>query len=136
MQHAFEAVSSMANSQNQFQVLSIDPLPQSGSDREYFRVHTSKGSLIATFNLNIPENETFIYFSKHFISKGLAVPQVLACNHEGTAYLQTDFGDTSLLHILEAEGFTANVKHLFKLSLEALAQLQVKGDSGLNYTKC
>jgi aminoglycoside/choline kinase family phosphotransferase len=136
MQHAFEAVSSLANSLNQYQVMSIDPLPQSGSDREYFRIHTAQGSLIGTFNLNIPENETFIYFSRHFTSKGLPVPQVIAINAEGTAYLQTDFGDTSLLQVLEKEGFTGHVKELFRLSLTALASLQVKGDAGLNYTKC
>lgn len=136
MQQAAEAVTAFVQSQYQQGVLSIDSLPQSGSDRQYFRVHTKQGSIIATFNLNVPENETFSYFAKHFASRGLPVPQILAVNATGTVYLQTDFGDISLLNILEQEGLTEHVKSLFKASLSALALLQVKGDAGLNYTKC
>ena len=136
MQQATEAVSALAYSLTQYEVLSIEALPQSGSDRVYFRIHTKEQSLIGTFNLNIPENQTFFYFSKHFGSKGLPVPKVIAINEAGTAYLQTDFGNISLLNVLENEGYTDHVKKLFKDSLSSLAALQVKGDAGLNYTKC
>src|SRR4051812_4371954 len=44
----------------------IEKLPQSGSDRIYFRIYFGDETHIATFNHNIKENETFIYFSHHF----------------------------------------------------------------------
>ena len=56
---------------------SLDVLPQSGSERRYFRLHGKNGSVIGTYGANIKENETFIYFSRHFKKKNLAVPEIL-----------------------------------------------------------
>jgi len=117
-------------------VTSIDVLPQSGSERRYFRLHGENGSVIGTYGANIKENETFIYFSRHFKEKNLAIPEILAISDDFLFYLQEDFGDISLLNRLEAEGFSKEVYELFKKSLEALAMLHVKGDEGLNYNNC
>ena len=114
----------------------LDVLPQSGSERRYFRLHDTTDSVIGTYGANVKENETFIYFSGHFRKKDLPVAKILAVNDATTAYLQEDFGDRSLLHILEERRFTDGVYSLFKKSLEALAQLHVKGDEGLNYNLC
>jgi len=115
----------------------IDVLPQSGSDRRYFRVHTRNGSTcIATYGNNIPENETFIYFARHFRRHGLPVPEIFALNEEKNIYLQEDFGDLSLLNRLEAEGFTSNIYNLFRKSLHELALLQVKGHQEIDYSRC
>ena len=115
---------------------SVDVLPQSGSERRYFRLHENDQSVIGTYGANIKENETFIYFSNHFRKKNLPSANILAVNDDISAYLQEDFGDVSLLKILEAEGFTDRVYAHFKKSLEYLAELQVKGDDGLNYNLC
>src|SRR4030095_12995754 len=114
----------------------LDVLPQSGSERRYFRLFDSNDSVIATYGANIKENETFIYFSNHFRKKDLPVANILAVNDTVTAYLQEDFGDRSLLHILEEKKFANEVYFLFKKSLEALAELHVRGDEGLNYNLC
>jgi aminoglycoside/choline kinase family phosphotransferase len=115
----------------------VDVLPQSGSDRRYFRLHNEKGeTIIATHGLNVPENETFVYFSKHFQEKGLNTPQILKVSEDGTIYLQEDFGDISLLNILEKKGFAGEVYNLFRESLHQLARLQVFGDKDLDYQKC
>lgn len=115
----------------------VDVLPQSGSDRRYFRLYDERGNtVIATVGANIPENETFLYFSQTFYSKCLPVPQVLAVNDDKTIYLQQDFGNTSLLNILEERGFSSEVYDLFRESLHQLARLQVLGDAGLDYEKC
>jgi len=111
-------------------------LPQSGSERRYFRLYDNDQSIIGTYGANIRENETFIYFSNHFQKKALPVAHILAISDDTSAYLQEDFGDVSLLQILEKEGFTDHVYLLFKKSLEALALLHVKGDEGLNYNFC
>lgn len=136
MQHLIESISSLYKKWKGTNPGSIDLLPQSGSERRYFRLHDNKGSVIGTYGANIKENETFIYFSDHFKKKQLAVPQILAISEDKQFYLQEDFGDVSLLNHLESKGFTDEVYKLFKKSLEALAQLQVKGDEGLNYNKC
>jgi len=114
----------------------LDVLPQSGSERRYFRLHDTDDSVIGTYGANIKENETFIYFSNHFRKKDLPVANILAVNDTITAYLQEDFGNRSLLNILEEKKFTGEVYLLFKKSLEALAELHVRGDEGLNYNLC
>ncbi len=114
----------------------IDVLPQSGSERRYFRVHGENQSLIGTYGANIKENDSFIYFSEHFSQKQLPIAHILAINEDKTAYLQEDFGDISLLNKLESLGFCPEVYDLFKASLAELARLQIHGDAGLNYDKC
>ena len=47
----------------------IEQLPRSGSDRIYFRIFHDDKSFIATYNLNVKENKTFIAFSNHFKKK-------------------------------------------------------------------
>jgi aminoglycoside/choline kinase family phosphotransferase len=114
----------------------IEKIPQSGGDRIYFRIKEGAESYIATYNLNLKENETFIYFAQHFHSKGLPVPKVLAVSADQKIYLQEDLGSESLLDVLEKEGKTERVYQLFQKSLKALVQLQVKGSEGLDYSKC
>lgn len=114
----------------------ITLLPQSGSDRRYFRLSGGGQSLIGTYNMNVAENDTFIYFTRHFGKQGLNVPRILAEHSSGTAYLQSDLGDTSLLNALETKGHTEEVKQLFANSLQELAKLQVLGDFGMDYSRC
>ncbi|HVK48697.1 MAG TPA: RNase adapter RapZ [Pseudobacter sp.] len=116
--------------------LDIEVLPQSGSDRRYFRLHLKGGTCIATHGNNIPENDTFMYFSEHFRERSLPVPAIIGWNEDRTIYLQEDLGDISLLNKLEEEGLTDNVYALFKASLHSLAELQVKGHEALDYTRC
>ena len=115
---------------------SLDVLPISGSERRYFRLYSEADSVIAAYGANIKENETFIYFSRHFREKNLPACNIFAVNDEISIYLQEDFGDVSLLQKLETLGHVDEVYQLFKLSLEKLAELQVKGDEGLDYEKC
>lgn len=118
------------------EITAIDKLPQAGSERHYFRIHTSTGTYIATYGANIKENETFIYFSDHFKKKKLATANIFCVNKEKDIYLQEDFGDVSLLNKLEELGYVPEVYHLYKESLHQLALLQVKGHDGLDYKKC
>src|SRR5215203_1247685 len=117
--------------------LEIDVLPQSGSDRRYFRLHQQKGrTLIATFGNNIKENDSFLYFARHFHNKGLPVPEIFAVSEDQLYYIQEDFGDVSLLSILEEKGFVPEAYQLFKESINQLARLQVSGDKELDYSLC
>src|SRR5215470_8243698 len=124
MQTMIDTVSQLYKKWHGQDAASLDVLPQSGSERRYFRLHGNNGSVIGTYGANIKENETFIYFSNHFGKRDLPVANILSVNDEISAYLQEDFGDVSLLNMLEAEGFTKRVYFLFKKSLEVLANLQ------------
>lgn len=123
-------------------ILSVDKLPQSGSDRFYFRVfcegthHNEQHTCIATYNHNIKENNTFINFSRHFKDCGVPVPDIYVVNEEGSIYLQQDFGNDSLLSELEQHGHNGYVYGLYKKSLKALAKLQIFADEKFDYNWC
>ena len=114
----------------------VEKLPQSGSDRIYFRIYEGSKTYIATYNLNQKETQTFIHFSKHFKAAGLPVPEVLAVNSDDTIYIQEDLGTESLLDQIEKEGHALNVYALFQKSLAQLARIQIKGDEGFDYNWC
>lgn len=111
----------------------IEKLPQSGSDRVYFRIYAGMESYIATYNLNRKETQTFVHFSRHFKEAGLPVPSILGVNEDDTIYIQEDLGHDSLLNKLEQNGHGDYVYGLFQKSLSALARMQIIGDNGLNY---
>lgn len=136
MQHLIDSVAHLYTQWSGHKPLSVDVLPQSGSERRYFRVHAAGSSVIGTYGANIKENDTFIYFTQHFSRKELAVPKILIVSDDKLFYLQEDLGDISLLHHLETKGLTNEVYDLFRKSLESLALLQVKGDETLDYSKC
>jgi aminoglycoside/choline kinase family phosphotransferase len=121
--------------------IEITKLPQSGSDRMYFRVVAlgdaeAAPPLIATHNENLKENSTFLSFSAALLSMGAPVCHVLAINDAGNTYLQQDFGDVSLLNVLEEKGYTDEVYALFQQSLKKLAHLQIVGGEAINYADC
>lgn len=114
----------------------LEKLPQSGSDRIYFRVYGKENTVIATYNYHVRENQTFIRFTEHFRRLGLPVPAIYCVNEAGNIYLQEDLGNVSLLNALEKQGYTPEVYALFQQSLHALARLQILGHEGLNYDWC
>lgn len=117
-------------------VTGIDKLPQAGSDRSYFRIYTAEKKFIATHGSNTKENESFIYFSRHFHKKQLSTPEIFYVSDDTCCYIQEDFGNTCLLDKLEQQGYSPEVYGLYKKSLAKLALLQVKGHEGLDYRKC
>ena len=136
MEAKIEQIRNLFNRLNSVAWEEIQKIPQSGGDRIYFRIIQGSQSWIATYNLNLKENKTFIYFAAHFHAKGLPVPKVLAVSDDHHIYIQEDVGTISLLEVLEQEGKTEHTYSLFQKSLKALAQLQVKGSEGLDYNEC
>ena len=79
MQNLTEAIRKLYQEWKGIEPASLDVLPQSGSERRYFRLYDKDGqSVIGTYGANIKENDTFFYFSGHFGKKNLATPQILA----------------------------------------------------------
>ena len=137
MENIISAIKNCFQQYSSQPIQQIEKIPQSGSDRIYFRINCEdKKTFIATYSNNIRENNTFIYFSKHFKNIQAPVPEVLTVNDEASIYIQEDFGDTSLLNVLEANGQNDLVFDLFKKSLKAIAHLQINGDNNLDYSQC
>ncbi|MBE7170959.1 MAG: phosphotransferase [Williamsia sp.] len=136
MQAVIQGIKDLFFLYSQEPISSVEKLPQSGSDRTYFRIFTPSASYIATHNLNRRETNTFVEFSRHFKQYGVPVPAILAVNADDTLYIQEDFGDISLLNKLEEGGYTQPVFDLFKQTLKELAYMQITGGKTLNYDLC
>jgi aminoglycoside/choline kinase family phosphotransferase len=121
------------NSEN---ITDFQKLPKSGGDRIYFRIVTDKNSYIATYDENIRESETFLYFTNHFSKVKAPVPEIYFTSEDKRMYIQQDFGPLSLLNELEKAGENEYVYSLFQKSLKALAWLQIKGLKKLDYSYC
>ncbi len=121
-------------------IMSINKLPASGSPREYYRITGTKSSAIGAINHDREENEAFIEFSKHFLSLGLAVPEIYLVDLENNAYLQEDLGNLTLFdHIFELRDngdFPEALSQVYKEVLTELQKFQIEGAKNLNYSAC
>jgi aminoglycoside/choline kinase family phosphotransferase len=136
LQQQIELIKSLYKDWKGNEPIKIEKIPQSGSDRVYFRMITDTETIIGTHNLNIKENNSFIYFTNHFKKAKLNVPRIFDISKDGVAYLQEDIGSESLLDRLEKKGHTKEVFDLYKKSLKALAAIQILGDKNLDYNQC
>ncbi len=116
----------------------MDTIAQAGSDRRYFRIHGATKSAIGTYNAEFKENKAFIRFTQHFWNKGLPVPEIYAENLLNGVYLQADLGDTQLFNLLPPMGapWSDELVGLYKKSVSALADLQIRGGEDLDYSVC
>ena len=116
----------------------MDQIAQAGSDRRYFRIYGDTKSAVGTYNAEYKENKAFIRFTQHFWNKGLPVPEVYAENLLNGVYLQEDLGDAQLFNFLPpyGEAWNDDVIGLYKKSVTALADLQIRGGEGLDYSVC
>ncbi|MEM9931240.1 MAG: phosphotransferase, partial [Bacteroidota bacterium] len=114
------------------------PLAPSGSARIYYRLEGKGGAAIGAYNPQQEENRAFLAFSKHFKAKGLPVPEIYLEDSEQNIYLQEDLGFTTLYSFLLQRGadFPDHLIRLYKLVVERLAELQIKGGEGLDYSDC
>ncbi|MDC0230860.1 phosphotransferase [Aureispira] len=116
--------------------LEILALPQSGSERQYFRLKGANHQALAVYNLWDSENKTFIDYTKHFRSKGLTFPEIYAQDLDNHIYLIQDLGNTTLFNFLDSNRtgliISDNVISFYKKALSRLAFMQIKGIEGLN----
>ncbi len=117
----------------------VTELPSSGSNRRYFRLSGSQ-SLIGVIGTCVEENRAFLYLARHFRSKGLPVPQVVAVAGDESAYLQEDLGDTQLFTAIQkgrvTRVFSADEKAALVNTIRLLPDIQFRGAEGLDFSKC
>ncbi len=121
----------------------IKALPPSGSNRLYYRLSNDTHQAIGVINADTKENQTFLYLSQHFQSKGLPVPQVYGVADDYTCYLLEDLGDQTLLSFLQAAkqqngktDFPTEAIAYYQQALELLVHIQVEGSKELDFSKC
>jgi aminoglycoside/choline kinase family phosphotransferase len=137
MQDAFQQILSSLKKWQPDHNINLESLKQAGSNRQYFRFQHKGQSYILTYNpLNIRENEAFIGFTQHFSGLNLPVPSIVFVDEDKTFYVQTDLGDISLFDHIKKDGFSDNVKELFKKTCASLAKLQIIGGKDLDYSNC
>ncbi len=118
----------------------IAALPVSGSDRKYFRITAGNKSVIGAHNPNFEENEAFIGFTYHFISKGFHVPEIFGYLPGKYVYYLKDLGDINLYTWLQQKqygsGFDEEAEDLYRKILDKLIKFQINGIEGLNLDLC
>lgn len=109
-------------------------LAQSGSSRVNFFAKADR-KFIITYNENITENESFLYYSKIFSDLKLNTPAIFAVSEDRKMYIQEYLGENTLSDIITKEGLSENVKNLVRQSLEQLYQLQILTQDKINFKK-
>jgi aminoglycoside/choline kinase family phosphotransferase len=118
----------------------VNPLPRSGSDRRYYRIHDGNKTIIGAFNANPEENEAFIGFTGHFRNKSLPVPELYGYLPEKSVYYLQDLGDDNLYTWLHKKPviapFDEDTMKLYRKILDKLILFQTRGIDGLDLDLC
>jgi len=110
-------------------------LAQSGSARVNFLAQNQIGKYIITYNENIAENESFLYFSKLFSELNLSAPKIFSVSDDRKMYIQEFLGEKTFSEIIAEEGLSENVKTLVKQTLKQLFELQEKTNGKIDFQK-
>jgi len=112
----------------------------SGSGRRIFRLVSEKATVIGILYDVREENAAFLEFSRHFKRHGLPVPEIYAEDLDRGAYLEEDFGDTTLFDFLARNRDGAKISptaiDVYRKALAVLPRFQVEAGRDLNYKVC
>lgn len=114
---------------------SVQPLAGGGSPRRYYLLTAPGGfpAAVGTCGDDRTENKTFISLADHFAAAGLPVPNILAYNSDGSAYLQSYIPGQSLLEHLNN---SADPRKLIDAAMRLLCAFHYEGSRGLDFRKC
>ncbi len=111
-----------------------------GSGRAILRVVGSAGTAIGIVYPVREENVAFLEFSRHFRRHGLPVPAIYAEDLARDAYLEEDFGDTTLFEFLTAhrtgDAIAEPAIEAYRKVVSILPRFQVEAGRDLNYKVC
>ena len=118
----------------------IRPLGSSGSNRRYYRISGGGRTLIGVKGTDRDENAAFIALARHFLSRGLNVPEVFAASGDGMSYIQEDLGGTALYDAVssgrESGTYSQEERALLCRTMSMLPDIQFRGADGLDYGTC
>ncbi len=111
-----------------------------GSGRAILRVAGPAGTAIGIVYPVREENLAFLEFSRHFRRHGLPVPAIYAEDLANNAYLEEDFGDTTLFEFLTAhrngDAIAAPAIEAYRNVVSILPRFQIEAGRDLNYKVC
>jgi aminoglycoside/choline kinase family phosphotransferase len=111
-----------------------------GSGRKIIRLSSGKQSAIGILYNVREENVAFLEFSRHFRRHGLPVPEIYAEDLSQGAYLEEDFGDTTLFEFLsrnrKGEDISPQVVEAYRKVVAVLPRFQIEAGRDLNYDVC
>lgn len=110
-------------------------LAQSGSARVNFLAAAGTEKYIITYNENIPENESFLYYSRVFSDLSLNTPYILAVSEDRKMYIQEFLGQQTLSEVIAKDHLSPTVKSLVKQTLEKLYQLQMQTQGKIDFSR-
>ena len=110
-------------------------LAQSGSARVNFLAENQNGRYIITYNENIAENESFLYYSDVFSKLNLNTPKIFTVSEDHKLYIQEFLGGNTFSEIIAKEVLSENVQSLVKQTLQKLFELQTKTEGKIDYQK-
>lgn len=110
-------------------------LAQSGSARVNFLATAGTEKYIITYNENIPENESFLYYSEVFSNLKLNTPSILAVSDDRRMYIQEFLGQHTLSEIITKEQQSSTVRSLVQQTLDRLFQLQMQTQEKIDFSK-
>lgn len=121
--------------------INIESMAVSGSYRQYFRIMGDGQTAVGVINDDIKENLAFLGFTRHFINKNLAVPNILGIGKSGKTYLLQDLGDTTLFVVLNRNEntekcFNDYITGIYKSVLQELPKFQISAGKDLDYSVC
>src|SRR6202044_2301539 len=111
-----------------------------GSGRKIVRLASDAVSTIGILYGVREENAAFLEFSGHFRKHGLPVPEIYAEDLSQGAYLEEDFGDTSLFDFLSenraGEKIAPAAVEAYRNVVVALPRFQIEAGRDLDYSVC
>jgi aminoglycoside/choline kinase family phosphotransferase len=111
-----------------------------GSGRKIVRLTGEKVSAIGILYEVREENVAFLEFSRHFRKHGLPVPEIYAQDLDQGAYLEEDFGDTTLFEFVSKNRAGDNIApaavEAYRKVIAVLPRFQIEAGRGLNYKVC
>ncbi|UKB79377.1 aminoglycoside phosphotransferase family protein [Chryseobacterium sp. MEBOG07] len=110
-------------------------LAQSGSARVNFLATVTSEKYIITYNENIPENESFLYYSKIFSELSLNTPTILAVSEDRKMYIQEFLGQHTLSEVIAKEQLSPTVRSLVKQTLEKLFRMQIQTQGKIDFSR-
>lgn len=120
----------------------VEKLAAAGSNRTYYRLADAHGNtVVGVVGTSQDENHAFVCLARHFATRRLPVPKVLAVSDDEMRYLQTDLGNTSLFDAIkggrEAGGrYNLAERELLLRTIRELPRMQVEGAQGMDWSNC
>lgn len=112
-------------------------LPESGSNRVYYRLKSGTTSAIGTYNPDPAENRAFLYITGKLKQAGVFVPEIFASDEVANTYLQEDLGNTSLFDFLEQNrSAKEQIRAMYQKVIDQMPAIQYLSSREFDYGIC